>query len=56
MIDPRQARIDVYTASDEIAVCGRGEVLTDEALLPGFRLDLDAFFGPAEEPPAPPSD
>lgn len=48
VIYPRQEKIYAYDAAESNRIYKRGEILTDEALIPGFRLDLNAFFGPAE--------
>ena len=48
VVYPRNRRVHVYDSPASARIIGRGETLTDEALLPGFRLDLDEFFGPPE--------
>ena len=41
-------KIYVHESPTSVRAVGRGQVLTDEAMFPGFRLDLDTFFGPPE--------
>jgi len=48
VVHPNYAKIYVYEAPASVRALGRGQVLTDEALFPGFRLNLDEFFGPPD--------
>jgi len=56
VVYPNSGRIHLYESPATIHVFGRGQVLTDEALFPGFGLDLDEFFGPPEPVDATTSD
>ncbi len=56
VVHPNYAKIYVYEAPATVRALGRGQVLTDEALFPGFRLDLDEFFGPPDPVDATTSD
>ena len=48
VIYPRTGDIYAYDAPGSVRIFARGQTLTDDALLPGFRLDLDIFFGPPQ--------
>ena len=48
VVYPESGEIYAHDSPASARIVGRGEVLTDETLLPGFRLDLDEFFGPPE--------
>ena len=48
VVYPDTDEIYAHDSPDTVRVFGRGKTLTDDALLPGFRLDLDEFFGPPE--------
>lgn len=39
------AKLYVYDSPKSVRILTRGDTLTDETLLPGFRLELSAFFG-----------
>jgi Uma2 family endonuclease len=44
VIYPSQRQIYVYTSSTDVKVFAEGDELTDDALLPGFRLPLNSLF------------
>jgi Uma2 family endonuclease len=48
VVYPESGQIYAYDSADSVRIVSRGQVLTDDAILPGFRLDLDEFFGPVE--------
>ena len=48
VVYPDTGEIYAHDSPATARIVGRGETLTDDALLPGFRLDLDEFFGPPE--------
>jgi Uma2 family endonuclease len=48
VVYPKTRRIYVYDSPTSVRIVTRGETLADDALLPGFRLNLDEFFGPVE--------
>lgn len=53
VVHPNIGKIYVYDAPESVRAVVRGQSLTDEALLPGFQLDLNQFFGPPDpRPPA----
>lgn len=46
VIYPSQRVLYAYTSPTEVRVLTEGSDLTDESLLPGFRLPLHLLFGP----------
>ncbi len=51
VIHPRLERVHVYTGPAAVRIVSRGEELTGEPVLPGFRLPLAELFPPADDPP-----
>ena len=48
VVYPNTAKVYVYDSPTSVRIFGRGQPLTDEAMFPGFRLDLDELFGPPD--------
>jgi Uma2 family endonuclease len=48
IVYPDVSKVYVYDAPSSVRIFARGDTLTDEILLPGFRLDLVEFFGPPD--------
>ena len=48
IVYPNTARIYAHDNPTTVRIFTRGQALTDEVMFPGFRLDLDKFFGPPD--------
>ena len=54
LVLPNVERIYCYTSPTAVRILSRGDDLTTEPLIPGFRLPVADLFGPAAEPDAGP--
>ena len=50
LVLPRQERVYVYSSPTDVRIFGRGDELTGEPVVPGFRLALNDLFPPPDEP------
>lgn len=46
IVYPDTETVYLYESPTSVRIFARGDTLSDEAILPGFRLDLAEFFGP----------
>jgi Uma2 family endonuclease len=49
VVYPETARLYAYDSPTSVRILTRDDVLVDEAILPGFRLNLAEFLAPPEE-------
>ena len=52
LVLPRQERVYVYTSPTDVCILARGDDLTGDPVVPGFRLAVTDLFPPPDEPGA----
>ena len=50
LVLPRQERVYVYASPTEVRILARGDELTGDPVVPGFRLAVNDLFPPPDEP------
>ena len=52
LVLPRQERVYVYASPTDVRILARGDDLTGDPVVPGFRLAVNDLFPPPDEPDA----